>query len=81
MIYIHLLLANMIWGLNVIVTKINYDYFHPIFLTMLKLLFSIISLLIYINYKKISFKKVSLKNLFIQTNFINVINFLFYTFI
>ena len=43
---------------------------------MLKLLFSIISLLIYINYKKISFKKVSLKNLFIQTNFINVINFL-----
>ena len=76
MIYIHLLLANMIWGLNVIVTKINYDYFHPIFLTMLKLLFSIISLLIYINYKKISFKKVSLKNLFIQTNFINVINFL-----
>ncbi len=76
MIYIHLLLANMIWGLNVIVTKINYDYFHPIFLTMLKLLFSIISLLIYINYKKISFKKVSLKSLFIQTNFINVINFL-----
>ena len=43
---------------------------------MLKLLFSIISLLIYINYKKISFKKVSLKSLFIQTNFINVINFL-----
>lgn len=76
MIYIHLLLANIIWGLNVIVTKLNYDYFHPMFLTMLKLLFSILSLMVFIYHKKIAFEKVSLKKLFLQTNFINVINFL-----
>lgn len=72
MLYIHLFLANLIWGLNVIVTKLNYDSFHPLFLAMIKILFSVLALLFYIYYKKISFEKVSIK----QTNLINVINFL-----
>ena len=53
MLYIHLFLANLIWGLNVIVTKLNYDSFHPLFLAMLKILFSVLALLFYIYYKKI----------------------------
>ena len=57
MLYIHLFLANLIWGLNVIVTKLNYDSFHPLFLAMLKILFSVLALLFYIYYKKISFEK------------------------
>lgn len=76
MLYIHLFLANLIWGLNVIVTKLNYDSFHPLFLAMLKILFSVLALLFYIYYKKISFEKVSIKKLIVQTNLINVINFL-----
>lgn len=59
-----------------IVTKLNYSYFHPIFLSFLKILFSIISLFIYIFYKKIPFEKVSIKELCIEANLINVINFL-----
>lgn len=76
MLYIHLFLANLIWGLNVIVTKLNYDSFHPLFLAMIKILFSVLALLFYIYYKKISFEKVSIKKLIVQTNLINVINFL-----
>ena len=76
MLYIHLFLANLIWGLNVIVTKLNYDSFHPLFLAMLKILFSVLALLFYIYYKKIPFEKVSIKKLIVQTNLINVINFL-----
>jgi len=43
---------------------------------LLKILFSAGALLFYIYYKKIPFEKVSLKKLVIQTNLINVINFL-----
>ena len=66
MLYIHLFLANLIWGLNVIVTKLNYDSFHPLFLAMIKILFSVLALLFYIYYKKISFEKVSIKKLIVS---------------
>lgn len=76
MIYIHLFLVNIIWGMNVIVTKLNYSYFHPIFLSLLKILFSTLALLGYIYLKKIPFEKVLVKKLCIEANLINVINFL-----
>lgn len=62
-------------GINVIVTKLNYDSFHPLFLAMLKILFSVLALLFYIYYKKISFEKVSIKKLIVQTNLLMLLFF------
>ena len=43
MIYILLFLANATWGLNIIITKFNYDSFDPLFLVYLKIFFSMLS--------------------------------------
>lgn len=76
MIYILLFLANAIWGLNIIVTKYNYASFNPLFLVYLKIFFSMLSLLVYIYFKKIPFEKASFKQVVINANLINVLNFM-----
>lgn len=76
MIYILLFLANATWGLNIIITKFNYDSFDPLFLVYLKIFFSMLSLLVYIYFKKIPFEKASFKQVVINTNLINVLNFM-----
>lgn len=75
-IYILLFLANATWGLNIIITKFNYDSFNPLFLVYLKIFFSMLSLLVYIYFKKIPFEKASFKQIVINTNLINVLNFM-----
>lgn len=76
MIYFLLFFADVIWGLNIVVTKLNYESFHPIFLIFLKIFFSLMAMLVVIKYKNYQFQKVELIPLFINTNYINVINFL-----
>lgn len=76
MIYILLIFADVIWGLNIIVTKLNYPYFHPVFLIFLKLFFSFIAVLTVIYVRHERFEKVTLSTVFINANLINVINFL-----
>lgn len=75
-IYILLFLANATWGFNIIITKFNYDSFDPLFLVYLKIFFSMLSLLVYIYFKKIPFEKASFKQVVINTNLINVLNFM-----
>ena len=69
MLYIHLFLTNLIWGLNVIVTKLNYDSFHPLFLAMLKIIFSVLALLFYIYYKKISLRELAENKYFVNYSY------------
>lgn len=76
MIYVRLILASLVWGLNIVIVKMNSQYFHSLFLVMLKMLFSTLSLLFFIYLKKLKFEKVSFKNLLINTNLINVCNFI-----
>lgn len=76
MIYLLLFLANIFWALNVVVCKLNYTSFHPLFLVYLKILFSMIFMFVFIIFKKIKFKKTNIKDLLINSNLINVINFI-----
>ncbi|MGN1182046.1 MAG: EamA family transporter, partial [Faecalibacillus sp.] len=76
MIYLMLFFADVIWGLNIIVTKLNYSYFHPVFLIFLKLFFALLTMLIILRYKNIQLKKTNIKELIINANCIHVINFL-----
>lgn len=76
MIYILLMFADMIWGLNIIVTKLNYPYFHPVFLVFLKFLFSFLAMIVIIYIRHERFEKISVSEVFINSNLINVINFL-----
>lgn len=76
MIYFLLLIADIIWGLNIVITKLNYDAFHPVFLIFLKIFFSLIAMLVVIKYKNYQFEKVEIRPLILNTNYINIINFL-----
>lgn len=76
MIYFLLLCADIVWGLNVVVTKLNYHSFHPIFLIFFKLLFSFLAMCFILYYKHEKIEKIVKKDLLINANLINVINFL-----
>lgn len=76
MIYLLLFLANVFWALNVVVCKLNYVSFHPLFLVYLKILFSMIFMFIFILFKNLKFNKTNIKDLLINSNLINVINFI-----
>ena len=76
MIYVLLFFADVVWGLNIVITKINYDSFHPVFLIFLKIFFSLIAMLIVVRLKNYKLEKVDVTSILINTNFINVINFL-----
>lgn len=76
MIYFLLLCADIVWGLNIVVTKLNYHSFHPIFLIFLKLLFSFLAMCFILYYKHEKIEKINKKDLLINANLINVVNFL-----
>lgn len=76
MIYLLVIIADIVWGLNIVVTKLNYEYFHPLFLIFLKILFSFMAMLVYIKLKDIPFEKVRPLPLLINTHLINTLNFL-----
>lgn len=76
MIYILLFFADVVWGLNIVITKLNYQSFHPVFLIFLKIFFSLIAMLIVVRYKNYQLEKIDIIPLIINTNEINVINFL-----
>lgn len=76
MLYVLLIICDVIWGLNIIVTKINYEYFHPLFLVFLKLFFALLTMLVFMKFKKISFEKIKILPLFVNSHLINTFNFL-----
>lgn len=76
MIYLLLFLANIFWAMNVIVCKLNYANFHPLFLLYLKIVFSMFFIFVYILFKNIKFKKTDTKDLVVNSNLIIVINFI-----
>lgn len=76
MIFVLLMIADIVWGLNIVITKLNYAYFHPLFLIFLKVFFSFFTMTIVLKMKNISLQKIKLKPLFINTHLINTFNFL-----
>lgn len=76
MIFVLLFLADIVWGLNIVITKLNYEYFHPLFLILLKILFSFFTMTAILKIKKISFQKIKLGPLLINSHLINTFNFL-----
>lgn len=76
MIYVLLFIADVIWGLNIVVTKLNYDSFHPLFLIFFKIFFSLIAMLVIVKFKHYKLEKPNITSVLINTNLINVLNFL-----
>ena len=76
-IYIHLIIASLFWGLNVIVMKLLLEHIPFLLLASLRVLLSFICLFIYIRVKHISLEKVPLKKIVVITLFGIYLNFLF----
>lgn len=76
MIYVLLFIADIIWGLNIVITKLNYQYFHPLFLIFLKIFFTFSTMTVILKIKKISFQKIKPVSLLIDSHLINTFNFL-----
>ncbi|RHM62580.1 MULTISPECIES: DMT family transporter [Coprobacillaceae] len=75
MIYFYLVIAGVIWGLNIIVVKMNSLFFHPLFLICLKMIISTLSMGIYLGFTHHRLIKVSIKYMIIDANLVNVLNF------
>lgn len=76
MIYLLLLFSDIIWGLNIVITKLNYSSFHPIFLVFLKLFFSFFAMCFILYLKHGQIVRLEIKDIIINANLINVFNFL-----
>lgn len=76
-IYIHLIIASLFWGLNVIIMKLLLEHIPFLLLASLRVLLSFVCLFIYIRVKDISLERVPLKKVIVIALFGIYLNFLF----
>lgn len=77
MIYLVLLSASLIWGINVIVMKVILEFIPVYFLAMLKVGISLISIYVVMKLKKVSLEKIDFKTACKVSLFALTINFVF----
>lgn len=76
-IYIHLIIASLFWGLNVIIMKLLLEHIPFLLLASLRVLLSFVCLFIYRRVKDISLERVPLKKVIVIALFGIYLNFLF----
>lgn len=76
-IYIHLIIASVFWGLNVVVMKLLLEYIPFLMLASLRVLLSFVCLFIYLKLKRYTIHRVNLKKIILISMFGIYFNFLF----
>lgn len=76
-IYIHLIIASLFWGLNVIVMKLLLKHIPFLLLAFLRVVLSFICLYIYMRFKKIKIERIEFKKILLISIFGIYLNFLF----